>query len=225
MKSLHRLVLALILGLGATVLAAGTIPANAATVTPTVKLSMQYTKLVYGTATDVAAEVDSGSAGVYDGSIQLQARASGATTWKVLRSTAAGTTYGYWTITPGKNTAYRVVYSGYTSTDSSTDSYAAATSPTRTVQVMRNFHAAINSRTLLFHGRIAPAYAHRSVTIQRKTCAACAFKRFKVIRTTASSTWSVKLPAVSKKTYFRAMIPAEGGYVQSLSPVAYTIRY
>jgi hypothetical protein len=227
MRTMYRSLLALVLALGASVTAlagAGAGAASAATpVRPTIAFAVEYQKLVFGTATEIEATVESSGQSVFDGTVQLQARTAGSDTWKVVEAPDAA--YGFWSIKPTENTAYRVVYSGYTATDSFETSYSPVTSETQVVDVMRNLHTKGNSRTLVIHGKVSPSYAKRKITLQRATCATCRFRNVAVIRTTRNSTWSVKLPAARKKAYYRAIIPAGDGFVRSISGSYWTIRY
>lgn len=156
------------------------------------------------------------------GSLQLERRLVGQTAWvKVLAQQDLVQTGGLptWTFKPTVSASYRVRFSG---ANDGVDTFNAAESSATVVRVARNLKDRWARRAFRFSGKVTPSHGRKAVYIQRTTCNparsnSCRWTTHKRIRSTASGAWSVKLPAKSRTTYFRAYVKASGGYASSYS--------
>ncbi|MFT3874027.1 MAG: hypothetical protein QM714_15505 [Nocardioides sp.] len=79
---------------------------------------------------------------------------------------------------------------------------------------------------LFFQGKVQD-YKKKKLVIQKATCdpskPKCKFKKFKKVKTDAKNKYRQQVPAPRKgKWYWRAMVPASGGYDVSYSSIWYT---
>lgn len=209
MKKLARLAAGLITATavastGAVVSAAG--PASAAAPTGTAYFSAH--SVIYGQGITVH-----GTTSASAGQVLLYAKPF-KSTWRVLATDTSPSSFS-WTVRPGKYTQYyvRVIETGNT-LDARTSPYAVAVGRKLT-------KPAVHSRSKTITGKVAPAYKKRLVTIQKRSCNSCAWKKAKVVRTNRYSKWTLRIPV--KKMQYRAVVAASNGYKKTGSPVTHVI--
>lgn len=92
-----------------------------------------------------------------------------------------------------------------------------------TVFVHRRFHAQLEDGTGRFHGRVTPDYAHRSVQLQKRSCASCDWNQVRRTRTGDRGGWSFTVGAPRNGRWFwRVTTPATTKYIRSYSGVFMT---
>lgn len=208
-RSLVGLLSAALLGLVPIAIAS---PAHAATATQ-VDFTINRSKAVYGDDIYFYGTVKTTGGGyVYTGVASLQVSEAGGA-WRTVANDDTPSVLIFPARRAGSNAVYRVVYTGDAT-------YASSVSANRALKVTRDLNERIKG--VVFNGKVAPSYKRKPVVIQVK---AGRWKKFKVIRTDRRSRWSIKLPARSKRTYFRAVVAGDKAFVKSISRVAYTYRY
>jgi hypothetical protein len=127
-----------------------------------------------------------------------------------------------------KNAQYRLTYSGNTLTSAdgtSSVDLAPSTSTVRGIHVYRDLHdrgVKKSGRNYLL-GNVDPGWGGRTIFLQRKTCAKCAWKGYTTQRTTSTGGWKFRVPAPKHgKWYWRAYVPATTDYLKSSSGVYFT---
>lgn len=172
-------------------------PSQAAdTWTTTTVASPSVTKLQYGE--DFYVSVDLSSSDGYspagaDGTVTLYAMQAGSTAW-VPVATAANTYSSFYDVKPAMNTAYKVVYSGYTDTDQGQygDNYQPSESAPFTVTVARKI--TYPSSGLVVKGKVTPQYAKKKIVIKVSRKATKGYKSYKTIKTTSAGKYKIALP-------------------------------
>jgi hypothetical protein len=146
--------------------------------------------------------------------LTLQRRPPGGSYADVESLTTDGDGSATFRVKAATNAAYRVTFAG-------DDLVTEATSPGRTVKVLRRLGdraTKVSGLRFRFHGRVVPAYAHRRVLLQRKGCPSCAWRGAGSDRTTAGSRWSFVVkgaPKAGAKVFYRAYVPASARYAKS----------
>lgn len=78
---------------------------------------------------------------------------------------------------------------------------------------------------LVLKGRVRPAYVHRVVLVQKRSCKTCAWRRYRRLVTSDASRYRVRIGAPRTGAWFwRAKVPASGGYGVSYSGVWKTFQ-
>jgi len=158
-------------------------------------------------------------------SVTLERRRAGATTWAPLATKdVAGATVAFAVASTG-SAAYRIVYSGGTSVE-----YSPSASLFPTLKGSRNPRgtAVITRQGAFYRGNVDPGWGRRSVTIQRKTCAAdsCPWRAYKTVTTTRTGAYSAKI-AVPRtgRLYWRSTVaPTSPQFVRAYGNPYYTAR-
>ena len=105
--------------------------------------------------------------------------------------------------------------------------HRASTAPSARALPRRDLHDTVVKRQgkLIFKGRVDPG--HGPVVIQKKTCRACAWRKFKVVSTTGDlNQWRVRIYAPRNGYWFwRGFVKAYGGYAKSKTGVWRTYTY
>ncbi|MEX0429151.1 hypothetical protein AB3X52_16125 [Nocardioides sp. DS6] len=83
---------------------------------------------------------------------------------------------------------------------------------------------AVHPKAKTITGKVSPAYKKRLVTIQKRSCTNCAWKKAKVVRTNKWSTWTLRIPV--KRMQYRAVVAASNGFKKTGGPVTQVVvRY
>jgi hypothetical protein len=230
-KSLRRIVLMVVAMVASSLslVAVSTAPAHAAGVATDSHIQVNRTSVTYGGTVSITGwaslegETDPG----YPGSISLERKYYGQSGWSTVstKSLTDAERTPTWTTTPAKTAYYRVHFLGYPG--SAEPSYS---SPVK-VSVRRKITSAGNESTFVYYGKVTPSYGKRTVVIRKSTCSnpqssSCSWTTFKNVTTTSTGNYSVRLPVYSRRTHFRAMVPASNGYLgNTASLIITTYRY
>lgn len=228
MNSLRRLALALLAVAASTLVAVGVAsPARAATTPITTRvayLAVPAAEVQYEAKVTIRVQIQAWSATdkTWDylpsgcGTVVLQSRAAGASAWTTV-ATSTQDSGATWTVAPGTNTTYRVVYLGYDDTSRGV-TFKASTGANRGVKVARDLGDSFHSKTHTVTGHVSPAYRNSKITLQKSSCIkGCAWHKVKTFKTNASSHYTYQLPIYKKATYFRLVIPGNKFYAVSYS--------
>lgn len=186
-----------------------TSPASATdnlTTTTTVSTYSQL-PITYGDKITLRADVDaSDGGGAYKGTVTLYQSTSSSPTWTPV---ATGTTsYESFEVKPARNTAYKIVYSGYTATTAYEDTYAPSESAPFGVTVQRK--AVFKPRGLFLVGKIKPDFKRKKVVLKRKL--GKKYVAWKKVRTNKLGQFRVKAP--NKRGFkFSVTIPSDSKFV------------
>jgi hypothetical protein len=189
--------------------------------TTTTTAAPSATELEYGGDFYVTVDV-AGSDGLsaYKGTSTLVAMEAGSTTWvPVATNTSAGS--DFFDVKPQVNTAYKVVYSGYTAATTYEDTYVASESAAFSVTVSRKLTIK-NPRGTFIKGKVSPKYAKKKIFIEKKV--GKKWKKFKKIKTDKKSKFQITLPAYKKRTYFRFVVKGDAQYAATAAEGS-TIKY
>ena len=170
------------------------------------------TAVTYGDDLYISVDVassDGYSPGGTDGTVTLFAMEAGSSAW-VPVATAANTYSSFYDVKPKANTAYKVVYSGFTDPDQGTygDNYTPSESAPFTIGVTRNVKIDNAKARMTIKGKIKPKYKKKKVKVQIKK--GKRYVKFKTVKTTRRSTFQVRLPAPRRgnKLYFNGLSAA-----------------
>lgn len=173
---------------------------------------------------DIASS-DGYSPGGTDGTSTLYAMEAGTTAW-VPVATAESTYASFYDVKPKANTAYKVVYSGFTDPDQGTygDNYAPSESAPFAVSVVRNVKIDNAKAKLTIKGKVKPDYKKKKVKIKIKK--GKKYVNFKSVKTTKKSTFQVRLPAPRRgnKLFFKIIVPGNSKFL-GYDEVWYTYSY
>lgn len=230
-KSLRRIVLMVVAMVASSLslVAVSSVPAHAAGVPTDSHIKVNRTTVTYGTTVSITgwASIEGETEPGYPGSIVLERKYYGQSTWSPVSTkplTESDPTPS-WTITPSRTAYYRMHFLGYE--DSAEPSYS---SPVK-VSVRRKITASANESTFVYYGKVTPSYGKRTVVIRKSTCAnpqtgPCSWTTYRNITTTSTGNYSVRLPAYSRRTHFRAMVAGSNGYLgNTASLIVTTYRY
>ena len=200
-------------------------PAGAATENHTVTLTATPSKtaVVYGDDLYVSVDAAATDGRSYpDGTTTLYVMPAGSSAWTPVQTVEAG--MSFYDVAPSMNSAYKVVYSGWTATTSYENNYAASESAVFTVGVQRNVEIKKAKKRLTIKGKVKPNYKRSKVIIHRKK--GKRWVKHKTVKTNKKSVFQVTLPRAprGKKLYFRITVPGSSQYVQ-FSEVWYTYSY
>jgi hypothetical protein len=123
-----------------------------------------------------------------------------------------------------ENAQYKVVFTGSTAQGSWDDSYVAGESTPMAAPVTRKVSIGNAKARLTIKGKVKPDYKRAKVKVQIKK--GKRFVKFKTIKTTARSTFQVRLPAPRRgnKLYFKITVPGNAQFAP-YSEVWYTASY
>ncbi len=116
---------------------------------------------------------------------------------------------------PVGNATYRVAFAG----DGTNN---ASVSQGLRLSVMRDFNATVakpTKSTIFLKGKVKPGWGRKVVQFQKKACASCGWKTVskKQTRATGKFSFQAAYPPLGKSWRFRAVIPAQGNFVKSMS--------
>ncbi|RYB94920.1 hypothetical protein EUA93_11505 [Nocardioides oleivorans] len=162
------------------------------------------TAVEYGGSFDVAVDLDSTTGySPTGGTTTLQALPAGASSWTTV-ATSSSPGSDFYAVEPAMNTTYKVVYSGFTASSSSADSFAASESTEFQVSVRRRITHP--SGGLLLKGKVTPGYARKKVTIKASRSRTGSYKVYQRIRTDGAGKYRIKLPARDGIWYWQVSV-------------------
>ena len=126
-----------------------------------------------------------------------------------------------------KNARYQLVYAGgtYTFSDGTSVDLAPSTSTPRGIQVYRDLHEhdVQKGGKIFLAGNVDPGWGGKTIYLQRKTCAKCAWKAYTKQQTTSTGGWRFRTPAPAHGSwYWRAYVPASSDYLKTTSAILRT---
>lgn len=221
-KSLSRAVLLVIalLASSLSLVAVSSAPAQAAVATQSHLTSNATNRAVtHGTRVSFGGWVTAGSTcgPCGQGTVHLQRRIAGSTTWSTLSTRDLGVdATPTWSHAPTRTAYYRLYFPGYSNL--ATASYSASIK----VSVRRNLHDNFRRATRTYYGKVTPSYNRRWVTIQKSNCSnptskSCRWTTYKAVKTSGTGAWSLRLPVYARRTHFRGYVKASNGYVNGWS--------
>ena len=137
-------------------------------------------------------------------------------TWKALATDTTPASFS-WKVRPTKYTQYYVRVA-------SSSGDVGVTNP-HPINVHRKLtRPAVHPKAKTITGKVAPAYKKRLVTIQKRSCSSCAWKKAKVVRTNRWSKWTLRIPV--KRMQYRALVAASNGFLKTGGPITQVVvRY
>lgn len=186
---------------------------------PSLEISLPYQyqesgRIPVGETVDVSISVkyahpQYGESSVFDGTASLQMFTAKSGVWTDLGPAANNGYTSYNDIKPDSNTAFRVVYSGYTATSDSEDTFLPAQSADVPLPVTHKFKTNVgknkSKKGTVIKGKVKPKYKKSKITILWKKKENAKYKKLRTIRTNKKSKFRTKLPAprkVGPKYYF-----------------------
>ncbi|HET8561198.1 MAG TPA: hypothetical protein VFL69_11825 [Marmoricola sp.] len=163
-----------------------------------------------------------------DGTVTLQRRLAGTRTWRNLGTADDPASVDFTGVVAQANATYRLRYSGGSYPDATAPSYtyAPSTSSTGSLRVMRRLgdYGKKAHGHLYVKGNVNPGWAHRTVTVQRRTCGSCKWKTYSRVQTSGTGAWSVQVKAPRTGSwYYRAYVPATTQYIKSWTTHVYRV--
>lgn len=164
-------------------------------------------RIPVGASVDVEIDVKYvGSSGAaltpYKGAASLQMYTAATGTWVDLGVPSGGTYGTIRDIKPDSNAAFRVVYSGYTATTASEDTYLPVTSAPVALPVTRKIKTNVGKgktkKGTVIKGKVTPSYKKKPLTIYWKKKDSAEYKKLRKIKTNKKGKFVVKLPAPKK---------------------------
>ncbi|HEU4512192.1 MAG TPA: hypothetical protein VFR87_03715 [Nocardioidaceae bacterium] len=152
-----------------------------------------------------------------DAPVLLERRYLDSSEWtEVAAQVTAGAFPGYeFEDVATKGARYRVSYAG--------DETYQASAAEATVRVRRIVTSKVREPrddVFFLKGKVVPDHAGEPVALLRKKCSDCAWKVFRRGEATARSTYRFRLPLPPEGAhYFRARVPADEGYLRTVSKV------
>lgn len=176
-----------------------------------------HRRVVYGDTATLAGQVVTDDGAVADASVELFARRIGHRTWKSLGSTTSDPNSGvfeFLCLRPNPTTDYRVVYQGTV--------YYADSASQRRIRVARavpDRMRKVAPNRFRYTGGVRPRYVRDSVRLQAKDCRQCRWRSIDRDTTNRHSQWAFRISTNSftGRRWFRAVVPASGGYVRGRS--------
>ena len=220
-RYLSLLVSLALLGLPAVLLSAG--PAAAAEATQVgMKVTPKGVK-VYGYKFSIAGQVsfvrpeDGKRYAVNSGGVKLQRKYKGKKAWRTVQTDATAGSYDFDPVRANANAAYRVVYSGGST---SAYTFSPSSSAAKSVKVARKIadRGVKRNGRLLLKGKVAPSWKHKNVIVQRKLCKAkrCDWKTYTVDRTNQRGQFRARVSAPRTGSWFyRVKVRGTTKYVTS----------
>lgn len=163
--------------------------------------------ITYGDDITLSADVAaSDGSSAYQGVVTLYALTPAVPTWTPV---ATGTsTYESFDVKPTTNTAYKIVYSGYTAASTYEDNYAVSESAPFSVTVKRT--AVFKTPGLFLVGKIKPNFANKKVILKKKK--GKKYVAWKKVKTNKKGQFRVKAPNKSGFK-FSVTIPSDANYI------------
>ena len=184
-------------------------PASATETLTTATTVSTYSTLpiTYGEDVTLSTEVAaSDGASAYKGTVALYASTPGVPAWTLVAT--GDTTYASFDVKPATNTAYKIVYSGYTAVNEYEDTYVASESAPFAVTVKRK--AVFKTPGLFLVGKIKPGFGKQKVVLKRKK--GKKYVAWKKVRTNKLGQFRVKAPNKSGFK-FSVTIPSDASYI------------
>lgn len=146
--------------------------------------------------------------------VLLYRRVDGSDSWRLLGSDRTGYDLGMFSFSVPSiaNATYRVVYRGGPLLDRSRDAVR--------VLVYRPVSSQLADPSGVFSGRVTPRYAHRKVTLERRTCGSCSWQPLRSRTTGDYGRFRFEVGAPSAGRWFwRVSVPASTRFMRSYSGV------
>lgn len=163
----------------------------------------------------VAATISGRRGGLKAVRVKLYRKIAGTRTWKYVDTAfTSRTDYPKFRFAPKSvaNAAYQVRFAG-------SDRLQPSRNVT-SVAVHRNFHPRMEDGTGHFHGKVGPRYAHRLVSLEKRTCATCGWRKVSRHRTGEYSRWSFRVGAPRDgRWWWRVSTPSSTRYIRSYSGI------
>jgi hypothetical protein len=158
------------------------------------------------------ASSDGYSPGSADGTVTLMAQEAGSSAW-VPVANAENTYASFYDVKPQMNTAYKVVYSGFTDPDQGTygDNYTPSESAPFTIGVARKITRP--SSGFVIKGKVTPDYAKKKIVIQVSKKEKKGYKKFKTIKTDKKGKYKVRLPRRGGTWYWSFTVKGDSKYL------------
>ncbi|HEX6247190.1 MAG TPA: hypothetical protein VFZ64_04915 [Nocardioidaceae bacterium] len=173
------------------------------------------TRVVHGDPAVLEGQVVTEDGALARATVDLLERRAGTSGWSEVASATADPETGVFSfdcLRPTVTTEYQVVYGG---TLLHGPSRAA-----RTVGVARRVPDTMRkvaADRFVLAGSVQPRYVGQPVVLQRKSCADCRWRAVRTRETTNRSRWRFAIDSSSftRRQWFRAVVPADKGYVRS----------
>ena len=183
-------------------------PASATENLTTTTTVSTYTEvpITYGEDITLSADVAaSDGASAYKGTVTLYQSTPSVPAWTPVAT--GTTTYESFDVKPTANTAYKIVYTGYTATSTYEDNYAASESAPFVVTVKRK--AVFKTPGLFLVGKIKPDFGGKKVILKQKR--GKKYVAWKKVRTNRKGQFRVKAP--NRKGFkFSVTIPSDASF-------------
>lgn len=184
----------------------------------------RWTSLVtYGDHAGLAGQVVAEGGAVSSAAVDLYEREAGASGWELVAATRSDPDTGvfeFGCLAPDPTTDYRVVYDG--------DLYHRESSAERRIRVARSVPdrmRQVSGHLFRYAGKVGPHQRGTRVLLQTRTCRRCSWRSIDRDVTNRRSAWSFRVDAerFTGRRWFRATVPASGGYVRSHSERVWSI--
>jgi hypothetical protein len=178
--------------------------------TTTTAATPSETELVYGEDFYVSVDVDASDGfSAFKGTSTLYAMEAGSAAW-VPVATGTSPSSTYFDVKPQATTTYKVVYSGYTATSTSEDTYAPSESAAFTVSVARKI--TYPSSGFVIKGKVTPDYGKKKIVIQVSKKQNKGFKKYKTIKTKSNGKYKIALPKRGGTWYWSFIVKGDSRY-------------
>lgn len=182
----------------------------------TIRWTRATVRLTYGDDAILEGQVVTDEGALADAPVDLYARLAGQDEWSLVASTSSDPETGVFAfgcLLPGRTTTYRASYAG-------SPTYGASEG-VRRVEVSRRMPDSmrqVSPSRFVYSGSVAPRYSG-TVTLQRRDCASCAWRKVATDRTDTGSAWrfTVDVARLSGRYDYRATIPADAHFARSRS--------
>lgn len=183
--------------------------------TTTIVATPSTTELEYGDDLTISVDLsssDGSSPASADGTVTLMAMEAGTSAW-VPVANAENTYASFYDVKPKMNTAYKVVYSGFTDPDQGTygDNYAPSESAPFTVGVARKLTAPKSG--FVIKGKLTPDGAKKKIVISVSKKQKKGYKKFKTIKTNKKGKYKVTLPKRKGTWYWNFVVKGDSKYL------------
>ncbi|NYE35502.1 hypothetical protein F4692_000606 [Nocardioides cavernae] len=183
--------------------------------TTTIVATPSTTELEYGSDLSISVDLSSSDGfapGSTDGTVTLFAQEAGSSAWAPV-ATAENTYASFYDVKPRMNTAYKVVYSGFTDPDQGTygDNYAASESAPFTVGVARKLTAPKSG--FVIKGKLTPDGGKKKIVISVSKKQGKGYKKFKTIKTNKKGKYKVTLPKRKGTWYWNFVVKGDSKYL------------
>jgi hypothetical protein len=179
----------------------------------------------YGSKTairgQVIANVGAGRGSVPNATVKLYRQINGTSGWKPLghdRTTypSRAPKFGF-KVRSKANARYKVVFEATHRCKGSSNETS--------VSVYRHFDAQLEDGTGRFHGKVSPAYSHKRIYLEKRTCPDCGWDRVRSAKTGKKGSYSFQVGAPAHgRWWWRVSTPASERFIRSYSSVFTTAR-